>query len=73
MTATTETVFRQELNKLHGLALEAGWMTFHLSDAAQVPHRTLLKWLGGYACPGTAQDRDQALTAICNALELRPI
>jgi hypothetical protein len=73
MTPTTKVVFRHELNRLYQLALQSGWMSFHMADAAQVPRSTLMRWRRGEAAPLTPADRDRVLTDICNKLKLRPI
>lgn len=73
VTATSSKDFRDELCRLYGLALESGWMSFHMADAAKVGRLELVAWMKGTRCPATSYERDVVLTDIVNQLELKPI
>lgn len=60
----TPKAFRDELARLYAAAHAKGFMSDDLAEAADVDYRTMVKWIGGYACPETSAERTAVLRAI---------
>jgi hypothetical protein len=72
MAETTPQQFVEQLRNLHALALQEGWMSFHMADAVGIKRKDLMHWMRGEDLPPTSEMFDQCLTMICRTLELNP-
>lgn len=65
---TTPAVFRTEISRLYAAGHEQEFMAEDLAGFAKVDRHTMVKWLGGYACPATSAERTAVLLAIAKGL-----
>lgn len=64
MTAPVWQVFLHELQRLYVAAQGNGYLAQDIADAAQVDRHAMVKWLGGYDHPTTADERQRILAAV---------
>jgi hypothetical protein len=57
--------FRDELNRLYAAATAKNLDSYDLAGVVDWTDRhTLVRWIGGYACPETTEERESVLRAI---------
>jgi len=61
---TTSKEFRDELNRLYAAATTKGLILDDLAAAARTDRHTVARWIGGYACPDTSEERESVLRAV---------
>jgi hypothetical protein len=67
---TTEHEFRTELSRLYAAAHEKNLDSEDLATAAKTDRHTVARWIGGYACPDTSEEREAVLVAISRGLKV---